>query len=93
MLPHERSLVNELKNKPFALIGVNSDPEFKLKDLVKKKDVTWPCFFDGGDAQGPIATKWNVGGWPTIYFIDKKGTIRFKDHFIDEKLLKRLIKE
>jgi hypothetical protein len=25
MIPHERSLVERLKDKPFALLGVNSD--------------------------------------------------------------------
>lgn len=93
MIPHERSLVQEMKNKPFALVGVNSDPEFKLKSMIKKKDVTWKCFFDGGDPQGPIAQKWNVQSWPTIYIIDKKGIIRSKDHALDEKLLRKLIAE
>ena len=27
MYPHERSLVERLKDKPFALIGVNSDTD------------------------------------------------------------------
>lgn len=93
MLPHERSLVNELRNKPFAIVGVNSDAQDKLRTLIINKKVTWPCFFDGGDALGPIATKWNVTGWPTIYLIDKKGIIRFKDHQLDEKLLRQLISE
>lgn len=91
MLPHERSLVNKMKNKPFSLVGVNSDPEDKLKSLIKKKEVTWPCFFDGGDPSGPIATKWNIHGWPTIYLIDQNGIIRFKDHYLDEKLVKKLL--
>lgn len=93
MLPHERSLVNKMKNKPFALVGVNSDPEDKLKSLIKKKEVTWPCFFDGGDPSGPIATKWNISGWPTIYLIDRKGIIRFKDHYLDDKVLNSLLAE
>jgi hypothetical protein len=93
MLPHERSLVNELKNKPFAIVGVNSDPQDKLRTLINNKRVTWPCFFDGGDPQGPIASKWNVSSWPTIYLIDKKGIIRFKDHYLDEKLLRQLLED
>ena len=27
MYPHERSLVKTLEDKPFALLGVNSDPK------------------------------------------------------------------
>jgi hypothetical protein len=77
MFPHERSLVDEMKNEPFALIGVNSDAS--LADYRKQAEVehiTWPSFFDGGSTEGPIATRWGVRGWPTIYVIDKKGVIR-----------------
>ena len=28
-------------------------------------------------AEGPIATRWNVTGWPTIYILDEEGVIRF----------------
>ena len=78
MYPHERSLVNRLRGKPFALLGINSDPKARLKQVLAKENITWPSFFDGG-TDGPIAKKWNVQGWPTIYVIDHKGVIRFKD--------------
>ena len=38
--------------------------------------ITWPSFFDGGGIGGPIATRWGVRGWPTIYVLDAKGVIR-----------------
>jgi AhpC/TSA family len=79
MFPHERSLVKRLDGKPFALIGVNSDEDKeKLKTENEKQQVTWRSFWDGS-TDGPIATKWNVSGWPTIYVIDAKGVIRFKN--------------
>ena len=79
MYPHERSLVKRLKDKPFALVGVNSDDDREaLKKVVEKESLTWPSFFDGGDA-GPIARQWNVQSWPTIYVLDQKGVIRFKN--------------
>jgi hypothetical protein len=79
MYPHERSLVKEMENKPFVLLGVNSDPskEF-LKDVIAKEKMTWRSWWDGGSTSGPIATKWNVSGWPTLYVIDHKGVIRHK---------------
>ena len=80
MYPHERSLVARMKDRPFALIGVNSDrTREKLKAAMKKNDITWRTFFDGGSTGGPIATRWNVSGWPTIYVIDHKGVIRVKN--------------
>ena len=78
MYPHERSLVQRLKDKPFALVGVNSDPKARLKQVLKKENMTWRSFWDGGDTGGPIASKWNIHGWPTIYVLDHKGVIRFK---------------
>src|SRR5829696_4754027 len=78
MYPHERSLVKRLEGKPFALIGINSDPKNRLRDVLKKENMTWRSWWDGGDTSGPIASKWNVHGWPTTYVLDHKGVIRFK---------------
>src|SRR5438132_11864473 len=79
MYPHERSLVKRLEGKSFALIGVNSDSDRKqLKEVMKKEQITWRSFWDGGKIGGPIATHWNVSGWPTIYVLDEKGIIRAK---------------
>jgi len=80
MYPHERSLVKRLSDKPFALIGVNSDRDReKVKQVIKDKGLTWRSFWNGGSTQGPISTKWNVRGWPTIYVLDENGVIRFKN--------------
>lgn len=79
MIPHERSLVKRLEKSPFVLVGVNSDPKDELRSAMEKEHITWPSFFDGGNTSGPIATKWNVRGWPTIYVIDHKGVIRYKN--------------
>ena len=74
MYPHERSLVKRLEGKPFALLGVNSDPKERLKQVLVKEKITWRSWWDGGSTGGPIATKWAVEGWPTIYVLDAKGT-------------------
>lgn len=87
MYPHERSLVKRLAGKPFAILGVNSDPKPKLKQVLKKESMTWRSWWDGGTTSGPIAQAWNVRGWPTIYVLDHKGVIRAKD-FRDEELSK-----
>ena len=99
MYPHERSLVKAMENKPFVLIGVNSDPS---KDVLKKvssdEKMTWRSFWDGGSTSGPMATKWNIHGWPTLYVVDHKGVIRHKwegspgDKVLDDSL-EKLVKE
>jgi hypothetical protein len=80
MYPHERSLVKRLAGKPFALLGINSDRDREaLKKTLEKEQITWRSWWDGGSTDGPIATQWNVSGWPTIYVLDAEGKIRYKD--------------
>ncbi|MFT4549906.1 MAG: peroxiredoxin [Verrucomicrobiales bacterium] len=79
MYPHERSLVARMKDKPFTILGVNSDKADRYKKAIKENNISWPSFWDGGSTGGPIATQWAVSGWPTIYVIDAKGVIRYKN--------------
>ena len=79
MYPHERSLVKRLENKPFVLLGVNSDKDRgELKKVLEEEQITWRSFWNGGSTRGPISTRWNVSGWPTLYVLDHKGVIRHK---------------
>lgn len=79
MLPHEKEMVVRLKDKPFQLIGINSDGDRSvLQKILKEQNITWRQAVDGS-TEGPIATSWNIHGWPTIYILDSKGVIRFKN--------------
>jgi hypothetical protein len=79
MLPHEKALVERLKNEPFVLIGINSDGDAAAcNEILKREGISWRQAIDG-DTSGPWATKWNVQGWPTIYVLDAKGVIRYRD--------------
>ena len=80
MYPHERSLVQRLADKPFAILGINSDADKQaLQKVFAKEKITWRSWWDGGSTEGPIASRWNVSGWPTIYVVDAKGIIRYRD--------------
>jgi hypothetical protein len=80
MIPHERSLVDSMKDRPFAVIGVNSDREKDYYDeQAKEMGVTWRSFWCGAaGTSGPIPTRWNVRGWPTLFVVDHDGVIRHK---------------
>jgi hypothetical protein len=79
MYPHERSLVAKFKNKPFVLLGVNSDKDRReVKAVVKRERLTWRSWWNDGAPGGPIAREWGVTGWPTLYLIDHTGVIRYK---------------
>jgi hypothetical protein len=73
--------VQTLKDKPFALIGMNLngfDPK-QLKAAMVKENLPWRSFADPGQiGQGPIAAVWNFPATPTLYVIDHKGIIRHK---------------
>ncbi len=80
MYPHERSLVEKHKDDPFAIVGINSDKDLEqLQGALEKERITWRSFWNGPEGTaGPISRRWNVQGWPTLYLIDAKGTIRHK---------------
>ncbi len=80
MYPHERSLVKRLADKPFVLLGINSDRDREeLREIMEQEKITWRSWWDGGSTSGPIARQWNVHGWPTVYVLDHQGVIRHKD--------------
>jgi hypothetical protein len=95
MIPHEKQMVERMKNRPFALIGINSDGDRSvLRKIMKDNGITWRNAVDGSTG-GPLATRWNVSGWPTIYILDARGVIRFRDLRDDamEKAVETLLKE
>jgi thiol-disulfide isomerase/thioredoxin len=86
--PRQKELVKHFAGKPFVLLGINSDEnKDDLKAVLSKRGVTWRYWWDGGSRSGPIASSWNIQGWPTIYVIDAKGVIRHKGH---EELAEKL---
>jgi len=95
MYPHEQLLVKRLSDKPFAIVGVNSDTDRdSIRQVVKKKNLTWRSFWNGPEGKfGPISNRWDIEGWPTIFLIDAKGIIRYKQMGPDtERLDKEITK-
>jgi thiol-disulfide isomerase/thioredoxin len=78
MIPHERELVKRMEGKPFALISVSVDAgKDTLKNFLQKEPMPWIHWWNG--AKGGIIDQWNIHSYPTIFVLDAKGTIRFKD--------------
>jgi hypothetical protein len=72
-------MVEKFKDRPFAFIGINSDGDRSVvQKILKENGITWRNAVDGSTS-GPLATSWNVRGWPTIYIIDSKGVIRARN--------------
>jgi len=79
MIPHEREMEEKLKDRPFSLISISADEEKKsLKDFLEKEKMPWTHWWEGKNENG-ILKDWGVRFFPTIYVIDAKGVIRFKN--------------
>jgi hypothetical protein len=91
-----------MKDKPFALIGVNincHDPK-KLKEVMDKEQLNFRSFTDKADGEGlgVISSAWNLMGTPTLFVMDHNGVIRYirrgiPDATAIDEMLKKLIKE
>lgn len=66
--------------KPFALLGVNSDEDREtLKRVMLEEQITWRSWWDEGNIDGPIHTAWQIEARPAIHLLDAKGVIRYRD--------------
>ena len=68
----------QAKGDQVVLLGVNTDPSEKLKELIKTENITWRNWADEFN-RGPISALFNIRHWPTIFVVDAKGTLRGKD--------------
>ena len=67
------------EGRPFALLGVNSDPHLEdLQMMTQKGQTTWRNFWDGTSATGggQILDRWQIEAFPTLVLIDARGVIR-----------------
>jgi thiol-disulfide isomerase/thioredoxin len=101
MLPHEQALVERFKDKPFALIGVNTDMnKDDYKRLAKQMNVTWKISWQG-NRQGPWPEAWGITSYPSVFVLDAQGVIRAVDQRGEtltkddalEKLVEKLLAE
>ena len=79
MYPHERSLVKHYADRPFTIIGVNSDSDREaIQEVMAKEKITWRSFWNDAGSEGKISDRWNVSGWPTLFLLDAEGRIAAK---------------
>jgi thiol-disulfide isomerase/thioredoxin len=94
MIPHTRELVKKMDGKPFAFVSISADAEKKtVTEFIKKTPMPWTHWWNGD--RGGIVEDWNVEYFPTIYVLDHKGVIRFKDLRGEkmEEAVEKLLKE
>ncbi|MEC8252618.1 MAG: thioredoxin-like domain-containing protein [Planctomycetota bacterium] len=82
MYPHERSLVEEMKDKPFALVGVNSDRTIeRAKKAIAENKLNWRSFQNQEEGRPEkISADWAVKGWSTVVILDSEFKIHYRGH-------------
>jgi thiol-disulfide isomerase/thioredoxin len=94
LVPRERELVAHLKDQPFALLGVDcKDDREAARKAMAREGMTWPSWYDGAADRGPIAERYHVQGYPSIFMIDAKGIIRQRHFTVDQDLVDKLLDE
>ena len=86
--PYQRAMLDLYEDEDVALLGVNSDAVLDtIVNAKEREGLDYRTWWDGHSqpdadmvaAEGPIATRWNVTGWPQIYVLDEDGVIRHTD--------------
>jgi thiol-disulfide isomerase/thioredoxin len=78
MIPHEKEMVEKLKDKPFALVSISADnTKEDLTKFLSKTEMPWTHWYNG--PRGGFVEKWDVEHFPTIFVLDAKGIIRYKE--------------
>ena len=79
--PYQRFMLELYEDDPVVILGVNSDEEIAtILEAKADEGLDYRVWWDGHgevNTEGPIATEWNVTGWPSIYILDDKGVIRY----------------
>ena len=102
--PYQRAMLDLFEEDDVVLLGVNSDAELEtIVEAKKEERLAYRTWWDGHAeeaAKGPIASAWNVVGWPSIYVLDEEGVIRFVNKrggaligAVDELLMDKRVRE
>ena len=79
LLPHEKALVQRLKDEPFTFLGMygrEGDPA-EIAARMKSEGIVWRNGMDLGEAgDGTLWSTWAVRGYPQFFVLDAKGVIR-----------------
>ena len=95
-IPREKALAERMKDRPFAMLGVNTDADAAAaRTMMEVQGITRPNWHDGEPGTGPIAKLYHVRGYPTVYVIDAEGKIRSKTAHGDslDQLVEKLVAE
>jgi thiol-disulfide isomerase/thioredoxin len=84
--PHERALVDSYRDRPFVLLGVNSDDNREeAKANAVRHGLTWRAFW-AESPQGAIPRRYRLQGWPTFFLLDPQCVVLKVSHSVDRDM-------
>jgi thiol-disulfide isomerase/thioredoxin len=88
-VPSLNALNEEMKNKPFLLVGINAEDTHKDAFwFIDKRNVQYTTVYDGKK----IAEEYGISAYPSAVLIDKTGKIVFAGAMEKEKLVELIEK-
>ena len=79
MIPHEREMVERLKDKPFALVSISADEKKQDADRLPGQGKNALDALVERQRRGHSSKTGTCSTIPTIYVLDAQGVIRHKD--------------
>lgn len=74
-MPGIQRLANEMRGRPFAVIGVNlGEARLRVKTMVRRLGIEFPVLLD---MNNDVFNRWGATVLPTTYVLDGKGVIRY----------------
>lgn len=85
-----------MKDRPFALLGINSDADLaRTRARVTENEIIWRSFQNRLEGrESAISEDWSVSGWPTLVVLDENMRLRYRGHSYQpaHELAERLVK-
>jgi len=77
-MPAVKAIWNKYKDdKNFVMVGINLDEDKKaFADYVKKEEIAWTQYFDGGGWENKVAQIYGVHSIPFTLLIDDEGIVK-----------------
>ena len=77
-IPHVRAAYERYNKEGFEIVGISFDAEKqRLEDVIKRENIRWPQYFDGGGRDAAPGKTFGILHWPSMWLLDRNGVIRY----------------
>ena len=84
-LPKLKALYQQYRTQGFEVIGVNLDNTPNgVKGYMQQNGMTWPQIHEAGGLESPPSLAFGVISLPTMFLVDKKGTVHSRPASIED---------